>query len=124
MKKKIVLLLSVCVLVGGTSYAQGKIGYVGTDDVFGAMPEVMRADSSLAAYQQALSQSYQEQQDELNAAYAKFTKDSAALTPVMKEVRRKDLQDRIAALQNREQELNKMLETEKEKQLKPIREKM
>ena len=88
------------------------------------MPEVLKADSSLAAFQRALAENYQDQQNELNDAYAKFVNDSAKMTPAVKELKRKDLQDRISGLQNKEQELNKTLEAQKERELKPIREKM
>ena len=50
------------------------------------MPEVLKADSSLAAFQRALAENYQDQQNELNDAYAKFVKDSAKMTPAVKEV--------------------------------------
>ncbi len=125
MKQKSVFLLACCMglLMFGV-HAQGKIGYVSADIIFAAMPEVLRADSSLAAYQQALAQAYQDQQNDLNSAYDKFVKDSARMTPAVKEAKRKDLQERISSIGNREQELNSSLEAEKERQLKPIREKM
>ena len=104
--------------------AQVKIAVVSADEVFSKMPEVLKADSSLAAFQQALAETYQEQQNELNEAYAKFVRDSGKMTPAVKEAKRKDLQDRITALSTKEQELNKTLETQKEKELAPIREKM
>ena len=104
--------------------AQVKIAVVSADEVFSKMPEVLKADSSLAAFQQALAETYQEQQNELNEAYAKFVRDSGKMTPAVKEAKRKDLQDRITVLSTKEQELNKTLETQKEKELAPIREKM
>jgi outer membrane protein len=124
---KRILTLFVIVLLLTTAYdshAQGKIGYISTEEVFSAMPEVNKADSFLAAFQGELATNYQQQQNELNDAYAKFVKDSSTMTASMKEIKRTDLQNRITGLQTREQELNKILENEKEKQLKPIREKM
>lgn len=124
--KKILLLICLIISLSYTTglNAQGKIGYVSADEVFAAMPDVLRADSSLAAFQQALAETYQQQQNELNDAYAKFVNDSSKMTPAVKEAKRRDLQDRISGLQNKEQELNKTLEAQKEKELKPIREKM
>lgn len=124
MKLKSVLLALFVTAISASSTAQTKIGYVSADEVFASMPDVSKADSALAAFQQALADNYQEQQNELNNAYAKFVKDSASMTPAVKEAKRKDLQDRITDLQNKEQELNKTLEAQKEKELKPIREKM
>jgi len=114
----------VASLAAFTPASAQKIGVVSADEVFAAMPEVAKADSSLAAFQQALADTYQEQQTELNDAYAKFVRDSGKMTGPVKEAKRKDLQDRITNLQNKEQELNKSLEAQKEKELKPIRDKM
>lgn len=125
MKKQLLLLLFTAALFAITpAKAQTKLAVVSADEVFAVMPEVLKADSSLAAYQQALAQAYQDQQNDLNTAYAKFVDDTAKMTPTLKEIKRKDLQDRITQLQSKEQDLNKALEAEKEKQLKPIREKM
>jgi outer membrane protein len=114
----------ILLFTGLNSVAQTKFAVVSADEVFASMTEVQRADSQLAAFQQALADMYQQQQNDLNETYAKFMKDSARMTPAVKEARRKDLQERISGLQGKEQQLNKDLETEKERLLKPIREKM
>ncbi len=125
MKQRLLFLFIACTaLLISRAHAQGKIGYVSADNVLAAMPDVLRADSAVAAYQQALAESYQDQQNMLNNDYAKFVKDSARMTPAVKEANRKVLQDKISELSNKEQELNRSLEAEKERQLKPIREKM
>jgi outer membrane protein len=121
MKKFIIILF---ITASSNAFAQTKIGYVSVDEVFGVMPETKKADENLAAFQKALQDTYAEQENELNDAYAKFVKDSAKLTPAVKEAKRTDLQSRISGLQNKQQELNTALEAEKEKQLKPIREKL
>ena len=121
------ILTTAIVLLGfsGTGiYAQSKIAVVSTDDVFTAMPDVARADSQIAAFQQALADMYQQQQNQLNEAYALFVKDSSKMTPAVKEAKRRDIQERISSLEKKEQQLNKDLEAEKEHQLKPIRDKM
>ena len=77
-----------------------------------------------AAAQKELAEAYQQLESEVNEAYGKFVKDSAKLSPAVREAKRGDLQTRIADLQNKEQQFNKMLEDAKEKQLKPVRDKM
>lgn len=125
MKRVLTVFLVMASLVAfKPASAQQKIGVVSADEIFAAMPEVLKADSSLAAFQQALAEGYQEQQTELNEAYAKFVKDSITMSPSVKEAKRKILQGKITDLQNKEQELNKSLEAQKEKELAPIREKM
>lgn len=106
------------------SFGQTKIGYVSVDEVFAVMPETKKADTSLAEYQKALQESYAEYEANLNAALEKFVKDSAKLTPAVKEAKRQDLQSRIGELQGKQTQLNNSLEAEKEKQVKPIREKL
>ncbi|MBL0146955.1 MAG: OmpH family outer membrane protein [Chitinophagaceae bacterium] len=68
--------------------------------------------------------SYKDSEEELNTAYAKFVKDSAQMNGAVKNAKRKDLQDRISGLQTKQTQLNEALETEKQRQLAPIREKM
>jgi outer membrane protein len=119
-----VLMLAFAAISFNQAQAQTKIGIISPDEVFGAMPETKKADSNLAAFQKALQETYQDQETELNTALEKFVKDSAKMTPAVKEAKRTDLQARISELQNKQQQLNQALEAEKEKQIKPIREKI
>ena len=112
------MVLPVC------SPAQTKIGYVSVDEIFAAMPETKKADGDLAEFQKAIQDAYAQYESELNTAMEKFVKDSAKLSPAVKEARRQDLQARISELQNKQTQFNTSLEAEKEKLLKPIREKL
>ena len=122
--KKTALVLFVFTLFISVTNAQTKFGVVGVDEVFSQMPDLKKADSSLAIFQKELQDTYQQQQTALNDAYNKFVADSAKMTPSLKEIKRKDLQDRITALSKKEEEFNKLLEQEKEKAMKPVREKL
>jgi outer membrane protein len=125
MKKSVLLFAAIVFAQCFTNvFAQTKIGYVSVDEVFAAMPETKKADENLAEFQKALQESYAQHEAELNAAYEKFVKDSAKLTPAVKNAKRQDLQTRISELQGKQTQLNNDLEAEKEKQLKPIREKL
>lgn len=124
MKKVFTLALTALTLSASTLTAQQKIAVVSPDEIFAVMPEVKKADSSLSLYQNALAESYQNMQEELNNGYTKFVKDSIKMTPQQREVKRKELQSKITELQGKEQELNKDLEAKKEETLRPIREKM
>jgi outer membrane protein len=117
-------ILVMLLIISGNGYAQIKIGYVSVEEIFAQMPETKKADTALAEYQKALADSYAEQQNDLNDAYIKFAKDSARMTPSVKEFKRTELQNRISDLQNKEQQLNTALEQQKEKVVKPIREKL
>lgn len=124
--KKITALFFVLLffVLPACSFAQTKIGYVGVDEIFGVMPETKKADGDLAEFQKALQDSYAQYETELNTAMEKFVKDSSKLTPAVKEARRQDLQTRISELQSKQTQFNTSLEAEKEKLLKPIREKL
>jgi outer membrane protein len=119
-----VLALTLVLSAFNQAGAQVKIAVVSPDEIFAVMPEVKKADSSLAAFQKALADTYAEQEAELNDALAKFVRDSAKMTPAVKEAKRTALQGKISDLQNKEQELNKALENQKAKELTPIRERL
>lgn len=123
-KTSLLFLIALILMLPVCSFGQTKIGYISVDEIFALMPETKKADVSLAEYQKALQEAYAQQETEVNNAYEKFIKDSARLTPAVKEARRTDLQTRIAELQNKQGQLNNSMEAEKEKQLKPIREKL
>lgn len=122
MNKNIVISFFLLLSVSSGS-AQTRIGYVSPDEIFASMPETKKADTALAEYQEALAQTYKDQEEELNVAYAKFVKDSSKMTPAVKEAKRRDIQERISGLQGKQQQLNDALQVEKERQLRPIREK-
>ncbi len=123
MKKLIVSLFILSCINEGTT-AQTKFGVVSVDAIFAIMPDTYKADSMISNFQKELSTTYQEQQLGINAAIEKFYKDSAKMTVSLREIKRKDLQERVTALNNKEKELNKALEAEKEKLLKPVKDKL
>ena len=76
MKKSVLLFAAIVFAQCFTNlFAQTKIGYISVDEIFALMPETRKADSSLAAYQKDLANTYAEQEAELNAALDKFIKD-------------------------------------------------
>jgi outer membrane protein len=105
-------------------FAQTKIGYISLDEIFGLMPETRKADSTLAAYQKDLADTYAEQEAELNEAIEKFIKDSITMSAVAKEAKRSDLQTRLSGMSKKKQDYNAAFENEKGKQIKPIQEKL
>jgi len=124
MKKIVIAAVVILCLTVNKSSAQMKFGVVSVDDVFAMMPETIKADSSLGAYQQALAENFNDLQKDLNAAIEKFYKDSINMTKSMKEIKRADLQKRLSDLSGKEQENNNALANEKERVLKPIRDKL
>lgn len=122
--KKIVFVLFLSAFFTTAISAQTKFGVVGVDEVFTVMPEVSKADSQLVALQAELNKMYQDEEADLNKAIDKFYKDSATMNASLKDIKRKELQDRVLAHSKKQEQFNKMLDDEKEKALKPLRAKL
>ena len=116
--------IMACLAAGKTGMSQQKFGVINTNEVFSMMPETKRADSLLESFQKAITEDYTISQSELNAAYEKFVKDSLKMTSSLKEIKRTDLQNRITELSRKEKQSNGLVEAEREKLIKPIRDKL
>ncbi len=125
MKKLLVTaFILACLTAGKTGMSQQKFGVVNTNEVFSMMAETKKADSLLESFQKAITEDYTISQSELNAAYEKFVKDSVKMAPSLKEIKRTDLQNRITELSRKEKQSNGLVEAEREKLIKPIRDKL
>lgn len=125
MKKLLLLVTAILFAQCFTNvFAQTKIGYINVDEIFALMPETRKADSTLAAYQKDLADTYASQEAELNDAIEKFIKDSLTMTAVAKDAKRIDLQTRVSGMSKKKQDFNTAFENEKAKQIKPIQDKL
>jgi outer membrane protein len=125
MKKLLTLgLIALSLSFSNVSNAQTKIGYISADEIMGSMPEAAKADSNLNQYQQALYLSAQDKQATLNEAVQKFYKDSLTMSAQLKEVKRKDLQEKIQELSGEEQKIQNLLEQKKAELLQPIQKRL
>jgi outer membrane protein len=126
MKKFITLGLITLGMFGFTnnSKAQTKIGYISADEIIALMPEAARVDTQLNAYQQALYQAAQDQQNSFNDAVAKFVKDSATMNASLKEVKRSDLQKQSQELSGAEQKIQQQFEQKRQELSLPIQKKL
>jgi outer membrane protein len=124
MKKVLTLVIFACgLLVANRTQAQNKFGYISLEEVIAAMPETKKADSSFTNFREALIQSENDKQTELNDKYAKFIKDSLTMPAARKEVMRKDLQDKVAELQGADQRVQEALQKKQEELSAPIQKK-
>lgn len=126
MKKNLHIFLTLLIIsvFSQPSFSQVKVGFISPDDVFTTMPEVKAAEATLAAYQQEKQNEYNAAEDKVNELYDKFTKDSATLSPAVKEAHRKELQDKIAELTRIKQIISDDLEQKKFSLQNPIHEKL
>jgi len=103
--------------------AQNKIGYISLDELIGVMPEAEKADGELKEFQASLAQQGQDMMKELGDKDSLFVKDSAKLSPSMKEIKRNELialYQRVQGWNNQAQELYQQKAQEK---IAPLREK-
>ena len=103
--------------------AQTKIGFIDTDALIGSMPESAKIDAEIKEYQASLGQEGQDKAKEADEKAAKFIKDSASLTPTMKEIKRDELRKLIDEVQNWNQIAGDKINKMAQEKITPIRQK-
>ncbi len=91
MLKKIVL--AALLFVPLSMFAQDKIAYVNSMEVFNAMPETAAAESEFAKFSQSIAAELKRQEDEYNKKMADFQQQSDSLAQSIKVRRMQELQD-------------------------------
>ena len=127
--KKIVLLATITLaaftLKAQTPKAQtpkaNKIGYISTDELISVMPDAEKADSELKEYQSSLAQQGQDMMKELNDKDSLFVRDSAKLSPSMKEIKKNELMSLYQRVQGWNQQAQEMYQQEAQKKIAPIK---
>ena len=114
------------VMVLGTflnASAQNKIGYISLDELIGVMPEAEKADAELKEYQASLAQQGQDMMKELGDKDSLFVKDSAKLSPSMKEIKRNELIALYQRVQGWNQQAQDMYQQKAQEKITPLKEK-
>jgi outer membrane protein len=125
MKKTVLLLVIAVSMIGVTNTvsAQGKIGYISTEELIGAMPETETANKQLQDYQSSLQQQGQDYYRELNEKDSAFGADSSKMTATQKELKRTDLIELYQKVQNWQQTMQQKVQERSQQLIVPIREK-
>lgn len=125
--KRIIFTATLIMFSALSSFAQksetGKIGYISTDELIASMPEAEKADADLKEYQASLAQQGQDMMKELNDKDSLFVRDSAKLSPSMKEIKKNELISLYQRVQNWNQQAQEMYQAEAQKKLAPIKSK-
>ncbi|MFN8249086.1 MAG: OmpH family outer membrane protein [Ferruginibacter sp.] len=121
MKKLIVA--GVMALGVFSASAQNKIGYISLDELIGVMPEAEKADTELKEYQVSLQQQGQDMMKELGDKDSVFVRDSAKLSPSMREIKRNELIALYQKVQGWNQQAQDMYQQKLQEKLAPIRDK-
>ncbi len=101
--------------------SESKIGYISTDELIASMPEAVKADADLKEYQASLAQQREDMMKELNDKDSIFVRDSAKLSPSMKEIKKDELINLYQRVQNWNQQAQEMYQAEAQKKLAPIK---
>lgn len=120
-------LTALLITVGLFAFTQAdaqKIGFVNADDIIMLMPETGTLQKEMEAYQQSLYQNANDKQIAFNEALQKFIKDSATMTPSLKEVKRNDLAKQSQELGQQQQLIGQELEAKQRELLMPIHKKL
>ena len=120
----IILFISAGIFGSSTSTTAQKIGYISADEIIQLMPEAATVQKQLDQYQQSLYQNAQDKQNALNAAIQKFVKDSATMSPSLKEVKRSDLQKQTQDLSGEQQRIQNEFEQKQAELSLPIQKKL
>ncbi len=125
MKKFFTVVALFAGLMAATSQAnaQGKIGYISTEELISVMPETQKADSNLQQFRNALIQNAQDKETSLTAAIEKFNKDSATMSAAVKDVKRGELQKMLQELSSEEQRIQQQLQQRQQELIGPINKK-
>lgn len=119
-----VLVLAIgFICLSTTVNAQGKIGYISTEELIGSMPEAEKANAALQDYQTSLQQQGNDYYKELAEKDSTFQADSAKLSPAAKELRRNDLIALYQKVQGWSQTMQQMIQEKSQTLVTPIRQK-
>jgi len=122
--KKVLLSLVVLMAMAGFSTvasAQGKIGYISTEELIGSMAETEAANTQLQDYQSSLQQQGNDYYRELNEKDSAFGADSARMTATQKELKRNDLIALYQKVQGWNQTMQQMIQEKSQSLIAPIR---
>lgn len=121
--KKLIVAVVFIMGVSINASAQNKIGYISLDELIGVMPEAEKADGELKEYQASLAQQGQDMMKELGDKDSLFVRDSAKLSPSMKEIKRNELIALYQRVQGWNQQAQDMYQQKAQEKIAPLRDK-
>ncbi len=123
MKNRIMIVLAMALIsLGSYSYAQVKIGYINTQQLFEIMPEAKVIDSVLNDFAQKLKVQQDAMVQELNNKMSKFEEDrqSGDMAQSVLEVRYGEIEDLQTRIQNFQQKAQQDLTAKQQELYKPL----
>ena len=121
--KKLIVAGVMALGIFNASAQNTKIGYISLDELIGVMPEAEKADGELKEYQASLAQQGQDMMKEFGDKDSLFVKDSAKLSPSMREIKRNELIALYQKVQGWNQQAQDMYQQKAQEKIAPLREK-
>jgi len=114
-----------CILfTGSSSFAQSKLGIISFNELLQSMPDVKKADTTIAEYRTALQQQYSDYQKEYtDLLLAVNGPDSSKYTRAVRDVKRQNINDLYAKLQGYDQQAGQLLNQKRSELFQPIQKK-
>lgn len=103
--------------------AQNKLGYIATDELISLMPEAEKADADLKEYQSDLAQRGQDLMKDLSYKDSVFVKDSAKMSPSMRDIKKDELMELYQKVQSWNQKAQDMYNQKAQELIAPLRSK-
>jgi outer membrane protein len=113
-------MFAIMLMAANQVTAQTKYGYISTQELIGVMPEAAKADTTVRQLQEALVQNLRDKEANLQTSIDKFYKDSAAMQPAVREVKRTELQKLYQDLAGEEQRIQQQLQERQQGLMGPI----
>jgi outer membrane protein len=114
------LVTIVLVSAGKELQAQAKIGYISLQELIIAMPEYKKANTDMGEFQKALQQQSADYQAEFQRKDSIFSVDSTKMTPAMREIKRKELNELYIKIMNFQQSAQQTMQKKEQELLEPI----
>ena len=126
MKKNLLIVAVVTglVMMGNSTKAQMKIGYVSLQELIPTMPEYRKADTALNDYQTALQQNFEDMRREYAEKDSLLSsKDTVKFTRAQIEIKRREVGELLIKLQGWNQQAQQLYQQKQQDLIAPIQKK-
>ena len=122
--KKFVVMLALGLMIGTASFAQAqKFGYVNSQELLAAMPEITKAGTDLEVYSKQYRDQLEAMDKEAQKKVQEYQAGEKTMTDAVKTVKQKELQDLQTRIESYQQTSQEKVTKKREELYKPILEK-
>ncbi|MDP4129632.1 MAG: OmpH family outer membrane protein [Bacteroidota bacterium] len=120
----VILVATTCMFAGSPLHAQMKMGYIDVNELIREMPEFKKADTSLADFQSALNQNFDDMKREFSEKDSLLSsKDTVKYTKAQIEIKRRQLGELYLKIQGYQQQAGQQYQQKQQDLLGPVQKK-